>query len=363
MMICSVVGARPNFMKIAPIFLELRKREVPQILVHTGQHYDSAMSEVFFNELSMPHPDVFLGVGSGSHAEQTARVMTAFERVCMDREPGFIIVGGDVNSTLASALAGAKLRIPIAHVEAGLRSFDRSMPEEINRVLTDHLSDLLFTSEPSGNINLLREGIPAEKTHLVGNCMIDSLRLHLDSALAQEPWEGFGLEAGHYGLVTLHRPSAVDNPVSLQEFRGALREIGQELPLLFPVHPRTRQKIESQGLDWKPVRLVEPLGYLDFLGLMARARLVLTDSGGIQEETTALGVNCVTMRDNTERPITVEVGTNRIAGTTHSDIVATAWEALSDTEGACSVPELWDGSAAVRVADVLEQWIAERERS
>jgi UDP-N-acetylglucosamine 2-epimerase (non-hydrolysing) len=356
MLICSAVGARPNFMKIAPIFLELKRRGVPQILVHTGQHYDAAMSDVFFKELRMPQPDVFLGVGSGSHAEQTARVMTAFERVCMDREPGLVIVGGDVNSTLACALAGAKLGIPIAHVEAGLRSFDRSMPEEINRVLTDHLSELLFTSEPSGDENLLKEGIPADRTHLVGNCMIDSLRLHLDSALARRPWEAFGLPPGHYGLVTLHRPAAVDDPVALEEFRGALREIGEELPLLFPVHPRTRQKIEERSLDWRPVRLVEPLGYIDFLGLMAKARLVLTDSGGIQEETTALGVRCVTMRRNTERPITVEVGTNRIAGTTRDEIVAAAREALSGKDRAGRVPPLWDGSAAVRVADVLEKW-------
>ena len=356
MMICSAVGARPNFMKIAPVFLELKRRGMSQILVHTGQHYDAAMSDVFFDELGMPQPDVFLGVGSGSHAEQTARVMTAFEQVCMEREPGLVIVGGDVNSTLACALTAAKLAIPVAHIEAGLRSFDRSMPEEINRVLTDHLSELLFTSEPSGNDNLLKEGVPADRTHLVGNCMIDSLRLHLDSALARRPWEGFGLLPGHYGLVTLHRPAAVDDPASLGEFRGALREIGEVLPLLFPVHPRTRQRIEGRGLDWKPVRLVEPLGYVDFLGLMAKAQIVLTDSGGIQEETTALGVPCVTMRNNTERPITVEMGTNRIAGTTRSAIVAAAGEALSEKDHLGRVPPLWDGSAAVRVADIIEKW-------
>lgn len=360
MLVCSVVGARPNFMKIAPIVLELKKRGIKQILVHTGQHYDAAMSDVFFEELHLPQPDVFLGVGSGSHANQTARVMTAFERVCCDQKPRLVVVGGDVNSTLACALTAAKLGTPVAHVEAGLRSFDRSMPEEINRVLTDHLSELLFTSEPSGNENLLREGIPASRTHFVGNCMIDSLRLHLHSALAREPWKVFALTPGQYGLVTLHRPAAVDNALALEEFRAALREIGKELPLLFPVHPRTRQKIEESGLDWKPVRLTEPLGYLDFLGLMAEARLVLTDSGGIQEETTALGVACITMRDNTERPITVEMGTNRIAGTTRDRIVASARQALSCEDHLSQVPPLWDGSAAVRLTDILEEWLGNR---
>jgi UDP-N-acetylglucosamine 2-epimerase (non-hydrolysing) len=356
-------------MKIAPVFLELKRRGSSQILVHTGQHYDAAMSSVFFEELHMPEPDVFLGVGSGSHAEQTARVMTAFEQVCTEREPGLVIVGGDVNSTLACALVAAKLAIPVAHVEAGLRSFDRSMPEEINRVLTDHLSELLFTSEPSGDENLLKEGIPPDRTHLVGNCMIDSLVLHLESALARRPWEEYDLLPGEYGILTLHRPAAVDSPSSLAEFRAALREIAKELPLLFPVHPRTRRRIdEEDGEDlyedgsrqWKPVRLVEPLGYLDFLGLMAKARIVLTDSGGIQEETTALGVPCVTMRNNTERPITLEMGTNRLGGTTRASIVAAAHEALSRQGGNLRVPPLWDGSAAVRVADAVEKWMLGR---
>jgi UDP-N-acetylglucosamine 2-epimerase (non-hydrolysing) len=357
-LICCVVGARPNFMKIAPVFLELQRRGLPRMLVHTGQHYDASMSDVFLKQLGIPQPDRFLGVGSGSHAEQTARVMVAFEQVCLERETGLVVVGGDVNSTLACALVAAKLEIPVAHVEAGLRSFDRSMPEEINRVLTDHVSELLFTTERTGNENLLNEGIPPEWTHLVGNCMIDSLRFHLDAALANRPWGRFGVKPGSYGLVTLHRPAAVDDPVSLEEFRGALREIGAELPLLFPVHPRTRQRMEdgARGGGWEPVRLMEPLGYLDFLGLMAEARLVLTDSGGIQEETTALGVPCVTMRDNTERPITVEMGTNRVAGTKRETIVAAALEALSEPGRGGRVPPLWDGSAAVRAADVLEKW-------
>jgi UDP-N-acetylglucosamine 2-epimerase (non-hydrolysing) len=360
MLICSVVGARPNFMKVAPVVLELGRRGIEQLLVHTGQHYDSAMSDVFIHELHMPLPDVFLGVGSGSHAEQTARVMTGFERVCAQHRPGLIIVAGDVNSTLACALVGAKLGIPVAHIEAGLRSFDRSMPEEINRIVTDHVSELLFTSEPAGNENLLREGIPKGQIHWVGNCMIDSLRTHLETALSRKPWEKFALAPGQYGLVTLHRPAAVDDPATLEQFKVALQEIGCELPLLFPMHPRTRQNASNLGLTWEPVRVVDPLSYLDFLGLMANARLVLTDSGGIQEETTALGVSCVTMRDNTERPITVELGTNHIAGTRREDIVATAKRVLS-MHGAKDrqLPPLWDGAAARRIADILVQWIQE----
>lgn len=360
MLICSVVGARPNFMKIAPVYLELQKRGVPQILVHTGQHYDHAMSDVFIDELGMPQPDAFLEVGSGSHAEQTARVMTSFEPICMKHRPTLVVVGGDVNSTLAAALVAAKLSIPVAHVEAGLRSFDRSMPEEINRVLTDHISDLLFTSEPSGTQNLLREGIPEDRIRMVGNCMIDSLRKHLAHALARRPWQRFSLLPGHYGIVTLHRPAAVDEPDSLDEFRVALREIAQSLPLLFPVHPRTQARIEKSGLDWHPVRLIEPVGYIDFLGLMAKARIVLTDSGGIQEETTALGISCVTMRNNTERPATVEMGTNRIAGTTAAGILAAVRDALSAPDGSERVVPLWDGAAAVRVADALEEWLSSR---
>jgi len=360
MLICSIVGARPNFMKIAPVYLELEKRGMPQLLVHTGQHYDPAMSDVFFEELGLPQPDAFLGVGSGTHAEQTARVMTALEPICAEHRPDLVIVGGDVNSTLAAALVAAKLGIPVAHIEAGLRSFDRSMPEEINRVLTDHISELLFTSELSGNANLLHEGIPSDRIHMVGNCMIDSLKRHLDLALARSAWERFSLSPKEYGIVTLHRPAAVDEPASLEEFRRALREVGQQLPLLFPVHPRTRESIGRTGLDWRPVRLTDPIGYIDFLGLMAQARIVLTDSGGIQEETTALGVPCVTMRNNTERPATVEMGTNRIAGTTYAGIVTAASQALSATNEAKGMPPLWDGAAAGRVADTLEDWMKSR---
>jgi UDP-N-acetylglucosamine 2-epimerase (non-hydrolysing) len=258
--ICYVVGARPNFMKMAPVILEARRRKLAHVLVHTGQHYDMQMSDIFFDELGMPQPDAHLGVGSGSHAEQTARIMIAFEKVCLEQKPPLVVVGGDVNSTLACALVAAKLQIPVAHVEAGLRSFDRSMPEEINRVLTDHLASLLFTTESSGNENLLQEGIPQEYIHFVGNPMIDSLRLHLDKALASRPWENFALKPSCYGLVTLHRPANVDDPDVLAEISAALKKISDGIPLLFPVHPRTRQRIEEIQLDWGSVTLIEPLG-------------------------------------------------------------------------------------------------------
>jgi UDP-N-acetylglucosamine 2-epimerase (non-hydrolysing) len=355
-MICSVVGARPNFMKMAPVVIEAKRRGIPNLFVHTGQHYDASMSAVFFDELGMPKPDMFLGVGSESHAVQTARVMMAFERVCREHNPDLVIVAGDVNSTLACALAAAKLDIPVAHVEAGLRSFDRSMPEEINRLLTDHIADLLLTSEPSGNENLLREGIAPGKIHFVGNCMIDSLRSHLEHALERQPWKSLGLTAGTYGLVTVHRPSMVDIPERLDELRSVLREIARSVPLLFPVHPRTRKQMEALGNGWEPVTLTDPLGYLDFLGLMAKARLVLTDSGGIQEETTALGIPCATLRDNTERPVTVSVGTNRIAGTRREGILAAASAILSGGTSVGRIPDLWDGMAAVRVVDAIEHW-------
>jgi len=347
-------------MKMAPVILEAKRRGVPQIFVHTGQHYDTAMSAIFAEELGMPHPDVYLGVGSGSHAEQTARVMVQFEQVCLEHRPRLVVVAGDVNSTLACALTAAKLGIAVGHLEAGLRSFDRSMPEEINRVLTDHVCDLLFTSEKSGDENLLREGIAEEKIHFVGNCMIDSLRSHLAAALAREPWRGFEVDPGAYALVTLHRPGVVDESDHLEELRQALMEVGRLIPIIFPTHPRTRKRIDQTGQDWAPVRLAEPLGYLDFLGLMAKARLVLTDSGGIQEETTALGVPCLTLRENTERPITVEIGTNRVVGTSGEAIIAAAQRALTVSRLDAQLPELWDGQAARRVIDVLDRWMAGR---
>jgi len=362
-MICTIVGARPNFVKMAPIIHEINRRGIPQVFVHTGQHYDEKMSTVFFDELGMPRPDVYLGVGSGSHAEQTARVMTAFEPVLLEHRPELVVVAGDVNSTLACALTASKLHIPIAHVEAGLRSFDREMPEEINRVLTDHLADLLFVTEPSGRANLLKEGIDKTKIHFVGNTMIDSLHTHLPAALARRPWEVFDLPEGGYGVVTLHRPANVDEEKGLREILGALEEIGARWPLLFPAHPRTVARMADWGLHPRGVRralrVVEPLGYLDFLGLMAKARLVLTDSGGIQEETTALGVPCITIRENTERPVTLEQGTNQLAGTSREGILAAAARLERDQPPrAGRVPDLWDGQAARRVVEVIERWCA-----
>jgi len=356
-MICFVVGARPNFMKIAPIVREAQNREIPHFLVHTGQHYDVTMSQVFFDELGMPEPDVYLNVGSDTHAKQTARIMIAFEQVCVEWEPNLVVVGGDVNSTLAVSLVAAKLHISVAHVEAGLRSFDRKMPEEFNRVLTDHISDFLFTTEPSGNENLLNEGITNEKIYYVGNTMIDTLQDHLESAIDRKPWVRYGLQPGEYAIGTLHRPSNVDVETNFREIMSAFSEIGCHLPILFPAHPRTKLRINEVGIRVKNIKVIPALGYLDFLGLMSRAKLVLTDSGGIQEETTALGVPCITIRENTERPITIEEGTNRLAGTSKEGILSVFKETLME-ENTASVPNLWDGQASVRVMDIVERWLS-----
>ena len=356
-MICQVVGARPNFMKMAPVILEARRRGLSQLLIHTGQHYDERMSAVFFDELGMPRPDLDLGVGSGSHADQTAKVMVGFERVLAQHRPELVVVAGDVNSTMACALVAAKLDIPVAHVESGLRSFDRRMPEEINRVVTDHLSELLFVTEPSGQENLRREGIEGGRIHFAGNTMIDSLFTHRLAALEREPWKVYGLEPGGYGLVTLHRPSNVDSPERAMEIATGLAAVGREFPLLFPIHPRTRALNGTAFEGIAGVRLVEPLGYLEFLGLMARARVVLTDSGGIQEETTALGVPCITLRENTERPITLTQGTNRLVECATEAIRAAALENRKAKE---ILPERWDGRAAGRVVAVLEEWLERR---
>ena len=357
-MILTVVAARPNFIKMAPVILELRRRGLTPLVIHTGQHYDPQMSAVFFDQLGMPQPDLDLGIGSGSHAEQTARVMMAFEEVCLAHKPELVIVAGDVNSTLACALVAAKLSIPVAHVESGLRSRDRAMPEEINRVLTDHLADLLFTTEPDGNRNLTLEGIPGDRVHYVGNSMIDSLAAHLPRALEARPWEPLGLTPGAYGVVTLHRPSNVDDPANARELASGLAQVAAELPLVFPIHPRT---LQACGDIWRSIdglRLLEPLGYLDFVGLMAKARVVITDSGGIQEETTFLGVPCVTMRWNTERPVTVTEGTNVVVGTSAAEMVAASRNAGSRPG---SIPHLWDGHAAERIVDVIEEWQARSE--
>lgn len=357
MLICNVVGARPNFMKIAPIVEALNRRGLPQILVHTGQHYDANMSQVFFDQLGLPRPDIDLDIGSDSHTRQTARIMTAFEEVCQQHRPRLVVTVGDVNSTLAAALVAAKLTIPVAHVEAGLRSFDRAMPEEINRVVTDHLSDLLFTTESAGNDNLRHEGIADDKVHFVGNCMVDTLLKHADVAVRLSPWEAFGLQPNAYALLTLHRPANVDDRDTLQSLLVALTSVTERLPLLFPVHPRTRARI----VEWQiplPDRLmlVEPQPYLEFLGLMAKARLVLTDSGGVQQETTMLNVPCLTLRDTTELPVTISDGTNQLVGRDAQKITENVRQILAGQWKNGQRPPLWDGQAGQRIVDVIEQW-------
>jgi UDP-N-acetylglucosamine 2-epimerase (non-hydrolysing) len=317
MKILHVVGARPNFMKAAPVMRALaERRSISQLLVHTGQHYDSNMSEVFFKELDIPEPDINLEVGSGSHAVQTAEVMMRLEKVLLSKNPDLVLVYGDVNSTVAAAVVCAKLLIRVGHVEAGLRSFDRAMPEEINRLLTDQIADFLFTPSVDGDKNLLREGVPQEKIHFVGNVMIDTLVRLLPKAETKEKAQE-AAEHELYGLVTLHRPSNVDDPRMLTQIVNALEAISRDLPIIFPLHPRTRKRISECGLAFSQdarCDLIDPIGYLEFLSLQKNATLLITDSGGIQEETTFLGVPCLTVRENTERPITVEMGTNTIVG-------------------------------------------------
>lgn len=368
--IAVVAGARPNFVKIAPIIAEFRKHasKIESRLIHTGQHYDDSMSDSFFRDLGIPEPDIHLNVGSASHAQQTAEIMRRFEPVLFEMDPSFVLVVGDVNSTIACALTASKLGIGVIHVEAGLRSFDREMPEEINRVLTDHISDLLFVTEKSGRDNLLREGIDPAKIHFVGNVMIDSLKTQLEAADRSDALERLGLEKGSYGLVTLHRPSNVDAPEIFRGILSALRAVSKRLPVLLPLHPRTAGSLQDLGLEAfftnsngdndrgaKPAGLYrsDPLGYVDFLNLMRHAQLVLTDSGGIQEETTALGVPCLTLRNNTERPSTIEVGTNRLVGTDPDRIVREALSILDGDRVPAGLPPLWDGRAAARIADAI----------
>ena len=353
--IVHVVGARPNFMKIAPIVAALRAHPaITQRLIHTGQHYDPRMAAVFFDELGLPRPDRDLGVGGGSHAEQTGAIMVRVEQALTEERPDLVVVVGDVNSTLAAALVAAKAGVPVAHVEAGLRSFDRTMPEEINRIVTDRVSDLLFTTEHSGTEHLRAEGIADDKIHFVGNCMIDSLLRHLPAAQAAAPWLQFGQLPGGYGLVTLHRPANVDDAAALARTLDMLADIGARLPLIFPIHPRTRARIGDRTIP--NVVFAPPLPYLTFLGLMSTAMLVLTDSGGVQEETTALGIPCVTMRDNTERPITIELGTNVLAGTQPDRVRDVVVSLIAAPRRSYQVPPLWDGNAAVRIVDVLERY-------
>jgi UDP-N-acetylglucosamine 2-epimerase (non-hydrolysing) len=354
--ILHVVGARPNFVKTAPIMAALARRPgVRQLLVHTGQHYDHAMSRVFFEELGLPEPDAFLNVGSGSHAEQTARVMLAFEPVLRAHRPDWVVLVGDVNSTMACALVCAKLGVPAAHVEAGLRSGDRSMPEEINRLVTDRLADLLLTPSRDADANLLAEGVEPRRIAFVGNVMIDTLVRMLPRAAASTALARLELPPGGYLLATLHRPANVDDPAQLRAVAAALLRAAERLPVVFPVHPRTRARLDGLGLELagERLRLAPPLGYLDFLALQRGARLVLTDSGGVQEETTYLGVPCLTARPNTERPVTITHGTNRLVASTAEAIAAAVDEELAAPRRAYERPELWDGAAAERIAALL----------
>jgi UDP-N-acetylglucosamine 2-epimerase (non-hydrolysing) len=371
--VTCVVGARPNYMKMAPLVRAFAARpNLPGVaLVHTGQHYDVAMNERLFSDLELPAPDINLEVGAGTHAVQTAEIMRRFEPVVDELRPACVIVVGDVNSTLACSLVASKKRTPVVHVEAGLRSFDRDMPEEINRILTDQLAERLYTTERSAGEQLLREGVAAERVRFVGNVMIDSLQRHRARAVAPAttlaaagfPARWLDDPAG-FGVVTLHRPSNVDQAEALRESLDALRAVGQRLPLVWPVHPRTQRRIEEFGLqallNGARIALLPPQGYLEMLGLLAGARVVLTDSGGIQEETTALSVACLTMRDNTERPITVEQGTNTVVGRNRVRIVACIDEILGTGGKRGRVPELWDGRAAERIAADLDDWLAQR---
>jgi UDP-N-acetylglucosamine 2-epimerase (non-hydrolysing) len=351
MRIICVVGARPNFMKVKPVMDALERRGAEVLLVHTGQHYDAAMNDVFFADLGIRRPDRSLGVGSGSHAEQTAKVMTGFEPLLAEVAPDAVVVVGDINSTVACALVTAKAGPLLAHVEAGLRSRDWRMPEEVNRVVTDRVSDYLLAPSADAVANLRAEGYREDQIHLVGNVMIDSLLANLPRAEEAGALARFGLEPGGYGLVTLHRPANVDDPAVLAGMLKALGEVARRCPLLLPAHPRAADRLTALGLP-EGLRLVPPAGYLDFLALQASARVVLTDSGGVQEETTALGVPCVTLRENTERPITVTEGTNVLAGVEPEGIVTTALAVL-DSPPPARRPALWDGRAGERIAEVL----------
>ena len=359
--IILVVGARPNFMKIAPIYAELQSRGQELILLHTGQHYDDNMSKVFFDDLGMPKPDIYMGIGSGSHAYQTGTVMIAFEKICQEKDPSMVVVVGDVNSTVACTIVCAKMGIPCAHVEAGLRSFDRDMPEEINRILTDSVADLLLTPSPDGDEHLRAEGIAEERIIRVGNVMIDSLYNNLARAESSSIQDDLGLE-DDYSILTLHRPSNVDDEGIFAGIISALEVIGQDIQIVFPMHPRTEKMAKQFSLYERiasipGIKITGPVGYLDFVALMSKSKLVLTDSGGLQEETTALGIPCITLRENTERPITVTEGTNTIVGCDPELIKSTALDALTTGGKSGRIPDMWDGKTAHRIADVLINYI------
>jgi UDP-N-acetylglucosamine 2-epimerase (non-hydrolysing) len=367
-LVCFVVGARPNFMKAAPVYRALAELEpdLKLLLVHTGQHYDEAMSAVFIDELELPKPDVFLNVGSGTHAEQTARALVGVEQVLLAHRPCLVVVAGDVNSTLAAALAASKLQIPVAHIEAGLRSFDETMPEEANRRLTDHLSQILFAHSDGATANLRREGIDPDRIHLVGNTMIDSVLRHLPAAKARRPGVSLEVEPHRYALVTLHRPALVDDPNLLSQIVNALSGLAHRLPIVFPVHPRTEGRLLEAGLGPERLResgitLCPAVGYLDFLALEAEAAFVLTDSGGVQEETSALGIRCFTLRDTTERPVTVEHGTNTVLGM-DPERIGRIPQLLEEKHQTVREIPLWDGQAGPRAATVITSFLASRKQ-
>jgi UDP-N-acetylglucosamine 2-epimerase (non-hydrolysing) len=357
--IINIVGARPNLPKIAPLMREMQRHpEIEPVLVHTGQHYDETLSDIFFRQMGIPAPHVNLEVGSGSHAAQTAEILKRIEPILIERQPDLVLVVGDVNSTIAAGLAAVKLGIPLAHVEAGLRSFDRTMPEEINRVLTDAIADYLFVTEEDAIEHLLKEGRPRKCIHLVGNVMIDSLHQFLPIAQKSRIGEDLGLKNGadweRFAVLTLHRPSNVDSTEKLAELLGAMDAIAAQVPVVFPVHPRTQQRLTQTGITHhRQLCLIPPIGYLDFLCLVSKATLVLTDSGGIQEETTALGVPCLTLRESTERPITISEGTNLLIGTDPARIIAAVQDLLAGNRKIGRIPPLWDGHAAERIVEIL----------
>ena len=359
-----IAAARPNFMKVAPLYHALKREDwcLP-LVVHTGQHYDENMSTSFLHDLSLPEPDIFLGVGSGTHAEQTAGVMLAYEKVCLERPPDYIVVVGDVNSTMAVAITAAKLSLPVAHLEAGLRSGDRTMPEEINRIVTDALCDLLWTPSADADEHLRREGISAEKIVRVGNIMMDAYEMLREKIASESTWERLGLTPGEYGVVTLHRPSNVDHEETLKGLVSALVTIGSKLPLIFPVHPRTRKSLASFDLhdeldQANGIALLEPMGYIPFMNLVGRAKVVITDSGGIQEETTYLGIPCLTVRENTERPVTITQGTNKLVSP--DTMLENVDKVLAENWPQGTQPELWDGHTAERVVASLKKAVIGR---